>query len=133
MTKLKELFSLMDNAIKITVKPQYIQERSNPIKSYYFFAYNITIQNHGQSPVQLLSRYWRITDAQGNTEDIHGPGVIGKQPKIASGESFEYTSFCPLPTPMGFMEGNYRMVDDSGEEFDAIIHPFRLVAPQVLN
>ena len=133
MTKLNELFSLMDNAIKITVKSQYLQERSNPIEFYYFFAYNITIQNQGKSRVQLLSRYWSITDAQGNTEDIHGPGVVGKQPKIASGESFEYTSFCPLSTPIGFMEGSYRMIDDSGKEFDAIIDPFRLVAPQALN
>ena len=119
--------------IKISVKPQYIQERSNPVRSYYFFSYHITIQNNSEKTVQLLSRYWHITDGEGKTEDIHGPGVVGEQPTLAPSDSFEYTSFCPLPTPVGFMEGSYRMVDGEGKEFDAIIERFRLVAPQVLN
>ena len=123
----------MKNSIEITVKPNYVPERSNPVRSYYFFSYHITILNRGDKQVQLLSRYWHITDGQGNTEDVHGPGVIGEQPKLLPGEIFEYTSFCPLPTPMGFMEGSFQMIDDSGNEFDAIIKPFRLVAPQVLN
>ena len=123
----------MKNSIEITVKPNYVPERSNPVRSYYFFSYHITILNRGDKQVQLLSRYWHITDGQGNTEDVHGPGVIGEQPKLLPGEIFEYTSFCPLPTPMGFMEGSFRMIDDTGNEFDAIIKPFRLVAPQVLN
>jgi ApaG protein len=123
----------MKNSIEITVKPNYVPERSNPVRSYYFFSYHITILNRGDKQVQLLSRYWHITDGQGNTEDVHGPGVIGKQPKLLPGEIFEYTSFCPLPTPMGFMEGSFRMIDDTGNEFGAIIKPFRLVAPQVLN
>ena len=123
----------MKNSVKITVKPNYVPERSNPVRSYYFFSYHITILNRGDKQVQLLSRYWHITDGQGNTEDVHGPGVIGEQPKLLPGEIFEYTSFCPLPTPMGFMEGSFQMIDDSGNEFDAIIKPFRLVAPQVLN
>ena len=123
----------MKNSVEITVKPNYVPERSNPVRSYYFFSYHITILNRGDKQVQLLSRYWHITDGQGNTEDVHGPGVIGEQPKLLPGEIFEYTSFCPLPTPMGFMEGSFRMIDDSGNEFDAIITPFRLVAPQVLN
>ena len=123
----------MKNTVEITVKPNYVPERSNPVRSYYFFSYHITILNRGNKQVQLLSRYWHITDGQGNTEDVHGPGVIGEQPKLLPGEIFEYTSFCPLPTPMGFMEGSFQMIDDSGNEFDAIIKPFRLVAPQVLN
>jgi len=123
----------MKNTVEITVKPNYVPERSNPVRSYYFFSYHITILNRGNKQVQLLSRYWHITDGQGNTEDVHGPGVIGEQPKLLPGENFEYTSFCPLPTPMGFMEGSFRMIDDTGKEFDAIIKPFRLVAPQVLN
>ena len=123
----------MKNSVEITVKPNYVPERSNPVRSYYLFSYHITIFNRGGNQIELLSRYWHITDGHGNTEDIHGPGVIGEQPKILPGELFEYTSFCPLPTPMGFMEGSFRMVDDSGNEFDAIINPFRLVAPQVLN
>ena len=123
----------MKNSVEITVKPNYVPERSNPVRSYYFFSYHITMLNRGDKQVQLLSRYWHITDGQGNTEDVHGPGVIGEQPKLLPGEIFEYTSFCPLPTPMGFMEGSFRMIDDTGNEFDAIIKPFRLVAPQVLN
>ena len=123
----------MKNSVEITVKPNYVPERSNPVRSYYFFSYHITILNRGDKQVQLLSRYWHITDGQGNTEYIHGPGVVGEQPKLFPGEFFEYTSFCPLPTPMGFMEGSFRMIDDNGNEFDAIIKPFRLVAPQVLN
>ena len=123
----------MKNSVEITVKPNYVPERSNPVRSYYFFSYHITILNRGGNQVELLSRYWHITDGQGNTEDIHGPGVVGKQPKLFPGEYFEYTSFCPLPTPMGFMEGSFRMIDDNGNEFDTIIKPFRLVAPQVLN
>ena len=123
----------MKNSIEITVKPNYVPERSNPVRSYYLFSYHITILNRGGNQVELLSRYWHITDGQGNTEDIHGPGVVGEQPKLSPGEYFEYTSFCPLPTPMGFMEGSFRMIDGSGNEFEAIIKPFRLVAPQVLN
>ena len=123
----------MKNTIEIIVKPNYVPERSNPVRSYYLFSYHITILNRGGNQVELLSRYWHITDGQGNTEAIHGPGVVGEQPKLFPGENFEYTSFCPLPTPMGFMEGSFRMIDDNGNEFDAIIKPFRLVAPQVLN
>jgi len=123
----------MDNRIKIVVKPQYVPERSDPVRSYYVFAYHITITNLGKHTFQLLSRYWHITDGQGNVEDVHGPGVVGKTPTLQPGESFEYTSFCPLPTPMGFMEGAFRMVYSDGEEFDTQIEPFQLVAPQVLN
>jgi ApaG protein len=123
----------MKNSIEITVKTQYVPDRSDPVRSYYFFAYHITITNKGDQDAQLLSRYWHITDGQGNSEDVHGPGVIGKQPHLKPGESFQYTSYCPLPTPMGFMEGNYQMVDKNGNEFDAPIASFRLVAPQVLN
>jgi len=123
----------MDNSIKIIVKPQYVPEQSDPVRSYYVFAYHITITNQGKGMAQLLSRYWHITDGQGNVEDIHGPGVVGKTPTIQPGESFEYTSFCPLPTPMGFMEGTFRMAHSNGDEFDAPIKPFRLIAPQVLN
>ncbi len=123
----------MNLPIKITVKTYYVPERSKPVQSYYFFAYHITIENVWKLNTQLLSRFWHITDGEGNTEDVHGPGVIGKTPKLAPGESFEYTSYCPLPTPMGFMEGSFRMMDEMGKEFDVVIEPFRLIAPQVLN
>ena len=123
----------MDCPIKITVKSQYIAERSDPVKSYFFFAYHVTIANNGNTLAQLISRYWHITDANGNTEDVHGPGVVGEQPKLGPGEIFEYTSFCPLPTPLGTMEGSFQMVEENGRQYDAIINPFMLVASQVLN
>ncbi len=123
----------MSNSVKIKTKPTYIPERSDESKPVYFFSYHITIINKGEEPIKLLSRYWHITDGRGNTEDIHGPGVIGQRPIILPGCSFEYTSFCPLPTPIGFMEGNYRMKKQSGEEFDATIDRFRLIVPGFMN
>ena len=123
----------MEKTIEIIASPAYFPERSDPIRSYYFFSYQIHIINHSKEKVQLLSRYWRITDGEGRVEDIHGPGVIGKTPILKPEEHFEYTSFCPLPTPLGFMEGSYRMKNSSGKEFDAIIDRFQLVAHQALN
>ncbi len=123
----------MKNNIEIVTSPNYLPERSDPIKSYYFFSYKIKIINRSVETVQLLSRYWHITDGQGREEDIYGPGVVGKTPILKPNDFFEYTSFCPLPTPLGFMEGSYRMLDESGEEFDVAIEQFQLVAHQVLN
>ncbi len=123
----------MKNNIEIVTSPHYLPERSDPIKSYYFFSYQIKIINRSVETVQLLSRYWHITDGQGREEDIYGPGVVGKTPILKPSDFFEYTSFCPLPTPLGFMEGSYRMLDESGEEFDVEIEQFQLVAHQVLN
>ena len=123
----------MKNNIEIVTSPNYLPERSDPIKSYYFFSYQIKIVNRSVETVQLLSRYWHITDGQGREEDIYGPGVVGKTPILKPSDFFEYTSFCPLPTPLGFMEGSYRMLDESGEEFDVAIEQFQLVAHQVLN
>ena len=123
----------MKNNIEILASPDYLPDRSDPIKSYYFFSYQIKIVNRSVETVQLLSRYWHIVDGQGRAEDIYGPGVVGKTPILKPNDLFEYTSFCPLPTPLGFMEGSYRMLDESGKEFDAPIERFQLVAPQVLN
>ena len=123
----------MSNSVKIKTKPTYIPERSDESKPVYIFSYHITIINKGEEPIKLLSRYWHITDGRGNTEDIHGPGVIGQTPIILPGRSFEYTSFCPLPTPIGFMEGNYRMKKQSGKEFEATIDRFRLIVPGFMN
>jgi len=123
----------MSNSVKIKTKPTYIPERSDESKPVYFFSYHITIINKGEEPIKLLSRYWHITDGRGNTEDIHGPGVIGQTPIILPGRSFEYTSFCPLPTPIGFMEGNYRMKKQSGKEFETTIDRFRLIVPGFMN
>ena len=123
----------MKNNIEIFTSPDYLPYRSDPIKSYYFFSYQIKIVNRSVETIQLLSRYWHIVDGQGRAEDIYGPGVVGKTPILKPNDLFEYTSFCPLPTPLGFMEGSYRMLDESGKEFDVPIERFQLVAPQVLN
>ncbi len=123
----------MKNNIEILTSPDYLPERSDPIKSYYFFSYQIKIVNRSVETIQLISRYWHIVDGQGRVEDIYGPGVVGKTPILKPNDLFEYTSFCPLPTPLGFMEGSYRMLDESGKEFDVPIERFQLVAPQVLN
>ena len=123
----------MKNNIEILTSPDYLPDRSDPIKSYYFFSYQIKIANRSEESIQLLSRYWHIVDGQGRAEDIYGPGVVGKTPILKPNDLFEYTSFCPLPTPLGFMEGSYRMLDESGKEFDVPIERFQLVAPQVLN
>ena len=123
----------MKNNIEILTRPDYLPDRSDPIKSYYFFSYQIKIVNRSVETVHLISRYWHIVDGQGRAEDIYGPGVVGKTQILKPNDLFEYTSFCPLPTPLGFMEGSYRMLDESGKEFDVPIERFQLVAPQVLN
>ncbi len=123
----------MQNSIKIQAHPEFLPERSQPDKSYYFFSYNIKIINNSEIGVKLLSRYWHIKDGKGQTEDVHGPGVVGKTPSIKPKGVFEYTSFCPLQTPIGFMEGSYRMISENGKQFDVSIPRFKLIAPQFLN
>ena len=123
----------MQNSIKIQAHPEFLPERSQPDKSYYFFSYNIKIINNSEIGVKLLSRYWHIKDGKGQTEDVHGPGVVGKTPSIKPKGVFEYTSFCPLQTPVGFMEGSYRMISENGKQFDVDIPRFKLIAPQFLN
>ena len=133
MAKTKGLSFMMLNNIKITIDPKYIPERSSPTQSYFLFSYRVMIENRSSAVVRLISRYWHITDGVGNSEDIYGPGVVGKKPTLEPGTSFEYTSFCPLKTPMGHMRGSYRMVDEEGKESDVTIPKFRLLASQVLN
>ena len=112
--------------ILIEVEPQFVSERSDPEQSYYFFAYKVRIKNMGQAPAQLLGRHWVITDGQGRVHEVNGPGVVGEQPRLEPGSEYEYTSFCPLPTPTGNMRGSYDMVDDSGQRFDVSIPLFFL-------
>ena len=121
------------DAITINTHSEYISERSNPLKKRFFFAYHITIQNESNSPAKLLSRYWNITDADGNVEEVRGPGVVGYQPRLEQGQSFEYTSFCPLTTEFGVMHGIFYMIRDNGKKFDAIIKPFKLAVPFSIN
>lgn len=123
----------MQKQIFTTVDPCYVPDRSSPIRSYFLFSYSIRIQNLSKGAIKLISRHWHITDGTGISEDIYGPGVIGKKPTIEPNTFFEYTSFCPLRTPVGFMEGSYRMLNKDGEEFDLKINKFRLLASQFLN
>ncbi len=112
--------------IRIKVESEHLSERSEPDADQWFFAYHIHISNEGPDTVRLVSRHWRITDAQGRVQEVRGMGVVGQQPVLRPGESFEYTSGCPLSTPFGAMQGTYRMVTERGEEFDAEIAPFGL-------
>jgi len=118
------------NGIQVEVESCFVPEHSDLSNSSFFFSYKIRIYNSGQRTVQLMSRHWIITDGRGRIEEIRGPGVIGQQPSLSPGESFEYESFCPLPTPTGMMQGAYQMVClQSGEQFDAEIPQFFLVEP----
>ena len=119
--------------VRVAVKASFVPERSQPIQDRWFFSYRIRISNTGPVPVQLLNRHWVITDANGQVEEVRGPGVIGEQPHLAPGESFEYTSFCPLSTPFGTMEGSYEMVTGNGDRFLAEIGQFTLSKPMALN
>lgn len=119
--------------VRVEVRSAYIPERSSPRDGHYFFAYFVRISNLGEQTVQLVTREWIITDAEGNVERVHGPGVVGEQPVLEPGESFEYSSFCPLPTPIGSMQGSYQMVSAEGGRFDATIDPFSLAVPTAIN
>ena len=115
--------------IRVHVECEYAPERSQPSQNQWFFLYTITIKNEGDEPVQLMSRHWIITNGAGEVEEVRGPGVIGQQPLIAPGESFTYTSGCPLTTQFGTMEGTYQMTTASGEAFDVKIATFTLSEP----
>jgi ApaG protein len=119
--------------IRIQVRSSYLPERSSPREGQYVFAYHVRISNLGDEPAQLISRDWIITNAEGEVERVKGPGVVGEQPLLTPGGSFEYSSFCPLKTSVGSMHGSYQMVTQGGEQFDAIIAPFTLAVPNALN
>ena len=119
--------------IRIQVKATYLSDRSSPRDSQYLFAYQVRISNVGTDAAQLVSREWIITSAEGDAERVKGPGVVGEQPVLQPGGSFEYTSYCPLKTAVGSMQGSYQMVTADGERFDAEIAPFTLAVPNSLN
>jgi ApaG protein len=119
--------------IRIMVRTSFDVARSDPKHNRWFFAYTIRIENKGSSTVQLLNRYWNITDAQGRVEQVRGPGVVGEQPVIEPGSAFEYTSGCPLTTPFGSMHGTYEMTDLQGEHFEVPIPAFALRLPGTMN
>ena len=121
------------NGIRVQVSSQFLPDRSSPKEEQYVFAYHITITNEGTDTAQLISRHWIITNAEGETEEVQGPGVVGEQPVLKPGEHFEYTSFCPLKTNVGTMHGSYTMVTPDGAAFQARIAPFTLAVPFALN
>jgi len=114
--------------VRVETKPFFLPEQSAPSNNKYLFGYRITISNEGDRPVQLLSRHWVIIDADGEREEVKGPGVVGETPLLEPGSSHTYSSFCPLETAWGTMEGTYQMRTDAGEEFDAVIGRFVLTA-----
>lgn len=119
--------------IRVRVDPSFLEKDSAPEQGYYFWAYTVEIDNRGGETVQLLSRHWKITDSQGRTQEVRGPGVVGEQPTLSPGETFRYTSGAPLRTPSGIMLGWYQMTSEDGENFDVVIPPFSLDSPYALR
>ena len=113
----------------MAVKPAFLDDQSDPDEDQFLWSYTVTIENKGAESVQLLSRYWHITDGKGRVQEARGPGVVGAQPVIAPGQMFQYTSGCPLPTASGYMSGRYQMRTESGEAFEAEIPAFLLESP----
>lgn len=123
------MYSETTRSIRVTVEPAYLEDQSSPAEDHYVWAYHVKIENLGARAVQLRRRYWRITDAQGRTQEVRGDGVVGEQPHLGPGDSFEYTSGTPLSTPSGIMVGAYTMEGDNGERFDIRIPAFSLDSP----
>ena len=119
--------------ITVTPKPQYLADQSDEAAGKFVFAYTITIKNTGTAPAQLISRHWVITDSNGKVQEVKGLGVVGEQPLLAPGESYEYTSGASIATPVGTMRGTYQMVAEDGTRFDATIPEFTLSIPRVLH
>lgn len=125
------MFKATTKGVTVTVMPVYIDERSNPESSQYFWAYRVVIENQSGQTLQLLTRYWKITDSNGRVEEVQGDGVVGEQPVLKTGENFSYTSGCPLSTPSGIMVGSYFMQNDDGEMLEVAIPAFPLDLPDL--
>ena len=123
------MYQKMTESIEITVKTSYLEEQSTPVDDHFVWAYQIEIRNLGDDTVQLLNRHWHITDSMGRVQEVRGPGVVGEQPTLAPGESFEYTSGTPLNTPSGIMVGTYEMQRSNGERFNVDVPAFSLDSP----
>ncbi len=119
--------------VTVRVSVSYLPEQSEPQRGRWFWAYHIRLENDGPGAVQLLTRHWEITDGRGARHNVEGEGVVGEQPLIEPGASFDYVSGCPLATPTGAMQGSYRMIDDTGAVFDVEIPHFTLLAPAVAS
>jgi len=120
------MYRAVTRGIEVVVSPRFEADRSSPENNYFFWAYTISITNQGAETVQLKTRHWRITDANGKRQEVRGAGVVGEEPVLKAGEAFEYTSGVPLQTPSGFMAGSYGMVSASGEHFDIEVPAFSL-------
>ena len=127
------LAEAISHDFQVTAISRFMPERSNQEIPIFFFAYWITIKNQGAVPAKLLNRYWNITDADGRINEVRGEGVVGEKPLIKPGQSFEYNSFCPLPTNFGFMKGYYEMQGENKNTFQVEIPQFRLATPQSAN
>jgi ApaG protein len=133
LSQLGPISDAVTNDIRVEVLSRYSPENSQPLQDTWVFQYTVRITNQGAETVQLVSRHWIITDAFEHTEEVQGPGVVGEQPTLAPGQSFKYSSWCPLKTPMGMMHGTYQMAGASGSRFDIQIAPFALKAPYTVN
>lgn len=125
------MYRAVTRNIQITVEPYYLSEESTPEEDQFFWAYTVSIENLGEETVQLRSRHWHIIDANGHSQEVNGAGVVGEEPVIEPGSSFQYTSGCPLSTSSGIMTGNYRMEDERGESFAVKIPAFSLDLPDM--
>jgi ApaG protein len=125
--------SALTRGILVTVRTQYIPEKSSTTARQFAFAYTVNIANRGEVTAQLESRHWIITDAEGDVQEVRGEGVVGAQPVLQPGEEFEYTSWCMIATPAGSMRGSYQMITADGDRFDAEIAPFKLTQATLLN
>jgi ApaG protein len=121
------------NNVRVEVESEYAPDRSRPFESEWFFLYTVRISNEGSNTVQLVSRHWIITDAAGQVNEVNGPGVVNEQPVLRPGESFKYTSGCPLRTSSGVMRGTYQMISEGGDHFDVEIAPFALHEPYTIH
>jgi ApaG protein len=126
---LDALSTALTDGVRVTVTPQFLPHRSSPDERRFVFAYTVVIANEGEDPVQLVSRHWIIPDGRGRIEEVKGEGVVGEQPTLEPGQSFQYTSGCILETPRGTMHGAYQMEREDGTSFDAEIAPFVLATP----
>ena len=123
----------LSEGIQVDVDTLYVESESSPDEDRYVFAYTVTIRNQGEVPARLTNRHWKIVDANGKVQDVHGEGVVGEQPHLKPGEGFQYTSGTMLETSMGTMGGTYKMITDDGEQFNATIPDFLLSAPRTLH
>jgi len=123
------MYSEITRSIRVTVKPFYLEDQSSPAEGRYVWAYHVRIENRGLETVQLRNRHWQITDSRGQIQEVRGAGVVGEQPVLAPGESFEYTSGTPLPTPSGIMVGSYEMETRGGDSFWVRVPAFSLDSP----